>query len=357
MVCEREGDKGGSWTFVPYRSCSRAGFFCTNVDALHVAVEAHDGPVVGLKAESILNPRYGQATCKKHSGIRAAIRASLTNSSETPHKIGVSRISVGRIVEISVGYLTAIGFLFYPIGMLVFALQLWNAYSYSLSDSLFAVSVVPITAAATRVFDFLLWAFLAMGAAQQIGSLIAWRRQREALVESLEPLPAAEKEQLLDHRDRSDKSFRRMSGISCILLLTAPFALQLILFDSWRTWVLYIVFLVLCCLGGVAAGLVALLLDKEPFISLGGNWRATLVAYGFGILAGIAITGTSVPSLPLVELESATLKEGRLLAHKEGYWYVFNSEGTLKAVSDEEADDVTFHRRADGSRWNYTPPS
>jgi hypothetical protein len=130
---------------------------------------------------------------------------------------------------------------------------------------------------------------------------------------------------------------------SAFLTLSAPFALQLILFDSWRTWALYITFVIFCCIGGVAAGLLARLWrPEEPFFS--SNWKALAVAYAFGILAGIALTATSSPSLPLVAFEAAEEKEGRLLSHKEGYWYVFDAQGTLRAVSDDDAGDVRFLR-------------
>jgi hypothetical protein len=255
-----------------------------------------------------------------------------------------SRFSLARIVEIAVGYLTLIGFLFYPIGVLVLSLQIWDAYSYNLLDSLYAASLVPIATAAGRVGDFLFWALLAMTSAQGIAHAIGMPKLKEHEANILEPLPEAERERLLGSQDGFYKYERSSSILVSALTLTAPFVLQLILFDSWRTWMLYISFVVLCCVGGVAAGLLTLLPGQTPLIGLGGNWKAHLVAYAFGILAGIALAGTSNPALPLVEFESAGHECGRLLAHKEGYWYVFDSHGTLRAVSDDTAGGVTFLR-------------
>jgi hypothetical protein len=242
-----------------------------------------------------------------------------------------SQFSLARIVEIAVGYLTLIGFLFYPIGVLILSLQIWDAYSYDLVDSLFAASLVPIATAAGRIGDFLFWALLAMTAAQEIAWAIGMSKWKEHYANIL-------------GQDRFHKYMRRSSIITGFLTLTAPLALGLILFDSWRTWVLYVFFVALCCVGGVAAGLLTLLPGQISFMGFSGNWKATLVAYAFRILAGITLAGTSNPALPLVEFESAGHECGRLLAHKEGYWYVFDSQDTLRAVPDDTAGSVKFLR-------------
>jgi hypothetical protein len=256
------------------------------------------------------------------------------------------------LVEIAVGYLTIIGFLFYPIGMLVFSLQIWNAYPYGLSDAFFAASLIPIPVAAGITLGFLLWALIAMTVAQEIGLAIAMPRWRQNYVSTIatkaSSLPEADRERVLNWQDRQEwhfKYFRWGFLGSAFLTLSAPVALQLILFDSWRTWALYIAFVIFCCIGGVAAGLLARLrVQEESFIAFSSIWKALAVAYAFGILAGIALTGTSSPSLPLVAFESAEQKEGHLLSHKEGYWYVFDTQGTLRAVSDDAAGDVRFLR-------------
>jgi hypothetical protein len=228
-----------------------------------------------------------------------------------------SQFSLARIVEIAVGYLTLIGFLFYPIGVLILSLQIWDAYSYDLVDSLFAASLVPIATAAGRIGDFLFWALLAMTAAQEIAWAIGMSKWKEHYANIL-------------GQDRFHKYMRRSSIITG--------------FDSWRTWVLYVFFVALCCVGGVAAGLLTLLPGQISFMGFSGNWKATLVAYAFRILAGITLAGTSNPALPLVEFESAGHECGRLLAHKEGYWYVFDSQDTLRAVPDDTAGSVKFLR-------------
>jgi hypothetical protein len=273
----------------------------------------------------------------------------LADSSQGRSRNG-ARPLLALIIELAVGYLTIIGFLFYPIGILVFSLQIWNAYPYGLSDVFFAASLIPIPVIAGEILDFLLWAFLAMGAAQGIVLVVAMPRWRQDEVSTIaaeaSSLPEADRERVLNWQARQDRHYKyQRLGLlgSAFLTLSAPVALQLILFHSWRTWALYIAFVIFSCIGGVAAGLLARLLGQgEPFFS--SDWKALAVAYAFGILAGIALAATSSPSLPLVAFESAEEKEGRLLSHKEGYWYVFDAQGTLRAVSDDDAGDVRFLR-------------
>lgn len=68
-----------------------------------------------------------------------------------------------RIVEIAVGYLTVVTLLVYPIGLVSLALQLWNAYSFSLSDAFFVVALAPITLATSKLYDFITWGVIAIG--------------------------------------------------------------------------------------------------------------------------------------------------------------------------------------------------
>jgi hypothetical protein len=273
----------------------------------------------------------------------------LADSSQGRSRNG-ARPLLALIVEIAVGYLTIIGFLFYPIGVLVFSLQIWNVYPYGLSDAFFATSLIPLPVVAGKILDFLLWALMAMFVAQTIGFVVVMPRWREDFTSTIatvtSSLSEADRERILSRQARQDRSYKylRLSFLgSAFLTLTAPYALHLILFNSWRTWALYIAFVTFSCIGGVAAGLLARLLGQgEPLFS--SEWKALAVAYAFGILAGIALAATSSPSLPLVAFESAEKIEGRLLSHKEGYWYVFDAQGTLRAVSDADAGDVKFVR-------------
>jgi hypothetical protein len=250
-----------------------------------------------------------------------------------------------RIAEIAVGYLTVVGILFYPIGLIALSLHIWNAHSYELSEALFAVSFAPVTVAAGKIYDFLTWGLIAIGAVEEISWLkiswlIVWRRNYLALPDdALSSLSEQEREEWRRSEERHYKFMRRSLIISAVLVLTAPVALQLIYIVSWKTVVLYIAFLFFSCVGGVVGGLLTLLFGAG---NIGRNWKANAVGYTFAILAGISLTGTLSPSLPLVEFASAAQEEGQLLGRTDGYWYVFDQQGTLVAVPDDEAGGVRF---------------
>lgn len=130
-----------------------------------------------------------------------------------------------------------------------------------------------------------------------------------------------------------------MRSLIIVLTLIAPVSLQLIFIESWRTVALYAAFVIFCCVGGVAGGILMLLFGEEPFYR---SWKSTVVAYAFAILAGISLAGTSDPSLPLVHFETGEIKEGGLLGHASGYWYVFDRQDTLLAIPEDETGGVRF---------------
>jgi hypothetical protein len=247
-----------------------------------------------------------------------------------------------RIVELAVGYLTVVAILVYPIGLIALALQIWNAYAYGLFDALFVVSFAPVTLAAGKIFDFFMWSIIAVGSVGEIGLYIVMRREGGFLRipdQALRSMTEERRTQWRSSEERFEKYLRRSLLLSAVLSLSAPFVLALIPFQSWRTWVLYIAFVVLCFAGGVAGGFLTTQHFREE--NSGSLWRANGVSYAFAILAGISLTGTVSPALPLVELDSSTL-EAHLLGRTEGYWYVFDGQGTLVAVPNNEAGSIRF---------------
>jgi hypothetical protein len=254
---------------------------------------------------------------------------------------------LGRLVESAIGYLTVGTILLYPIGILVLSLQLWNSYAYTYSDALFAASLAPIAIAVVRIFSFLVWGFIAMGIVQQIAAAIAIPRDQKDFENNIAPLlPEPKRDEIVKRQQRSHKNQRRLYFLSAFLMVSAPCALHLIPLTSWRTWVLYAAFVSLSCTGGIATGVLGLNTGTASYPGIYGNGKATLVAYAFGIVAGFALAGTSIPSLPLVALDTSTgTQKGRLLAHKEGYWYLFDTQKRLRAVSDADADNVKFLRK------------
>ena len=48
--------------------------------------------------------------------------------------------------------------------------------------------------------------------------------------------------------------------------------------------------------------------------------------------------------LDRIKISGAESPEGRLLGHQDGYWYYFDSKGTLVVVTDEDAKHVEVYR-------------
>jgi hypothetical protein len=70
-------------------------------------------------------------------------------------------------------------------------------------------------------------------------------------------------------------------------------------------------------------------------------WWVGLAVFITVLYVGSAVNvAFSAPPLPPVEISATTETKGRLLAHTEGFWYVFNQEGDLIAIPDGEVKTV-----------------
>ncbi len=81
------------------------------------------------------------------------------------------------------------------------------------------------------------------------------------------------------------------------------------------------------------------------------------------LLMTVFNAGQREPPLPLVQLsverpqQAATLVQGRLLSHSNGYWYLFNeSDGRLVAIPNESAKEVTVVPRRRIPQATPSPP-
>lgn len=66
-----------------------------------------------------------------------------------------------------------------------------------------------------------------------------------------------------------------------------------------------------------------------------------LPAYLFTILAATCVSGAQDPALPSIQLGDEQ-REVSLLSHIQGYWYVFDGQGDLSAIPDDEAGKVRY---------------
>ncbi len=49
---------------------------------------------------------------------------------------------------------------------------------------------------------------------------------------------------------------------------------------------------------------------------------------------------TGSPPLPPVQVAACTHIEGDLLGHVDGFWYVFDEQGTLVSIPDKDVTEV-----------------
>jgi hypothetical protein len=80
-----------------------------------------------------------------------------------------------------------------------------------------------------------------------------------------------------------------------------------------------------------------------------GGYRRTLLGHRLAIgvvwafIAAFAFTIINKPPLPEVDVQGTPSVEGaRLLAHTDGFWYVYNTAGDLIAIRDDNVKTVTY---------------
>jgi hypothetical protein len=75
-------------------------------------------------------------------------------------------------------------------------------------------------------------------------------------------------------------------------------------------------------------------------------WGTGIIIACSFVLASLTATFTE-PGLPTAEIDGSNDVNGALLAHTDGFWYVFKYEGENKghliAIPDDEVDKVRVH--------------
>ncbi len=69
-------------------------------------------------------------------------------------------------------------------------------------------------------------------------------------------------------------------------------------------------------------------------------FRGLVCTYATLIISTFLLAGDEKPALPYATTEFEEVKEGLLVAHSDGYWYLFDEEGQLRAVPDDEAGAI-----------------
>jgi YD repeat-containing protein len=68
-----------------------------------------------------------------------------------------------------------------------------------------------------------------------------------------------------------------------------------------------------------------------------------IIGVVWAFIAAFAFTLINQPPLPRVEVHgSTTVESGRLLAHADGFWYVYNAADDLIAIRDDNVKTVKY---------------
>jgi YD repeat-containing protein len=68
-----------------------------------------------------------------------------------------------------------------------------------------------------------------------------------------------------------------------------------------------------------------------------------IIVVVWAFIAAFAFTLINQPPLPRVEVHgSTTVESGRLLAHADGFWYVYNAADDLIAIRDDNVKTVKY---------------
>ena len=275
-------------------------------------------------------------------------------------------ISLGSLTQVLV-LLALIPATMYPLGLLILALQLGHTYSQSIStafgsallvskpevlvvgvDSIFASIVATPLGVVTA-------ALVALDAIFVLGMLELRNRRFRALRPPYSSISYGEVASSVQTRRRYEmisasipRSIRdlgrhRLSVFALYIIfmivgelyiaftkrdhLTMEYVSQLILIPP------YFMFLV------TTHVLLMIRRLKNKLVGV-----LCLVIFGFVAVTAILQAAPLSPDLSrvIVDRPDGSAAAGRLLAHSDGYWYVFNSDGDLNAIRDDSVEHVTI---------------
>lgn len=85
--------------------------------------------------------------------------------------------------------------------------------------------------------------------------------------------------------------------------------------------------------------------EAEPY-AITRQWfmRGLFVVYVTSVINGFIASLDDEPALLRVRMDYEEIKVGRLVTHSNGYWYVFDKEGNLRAVPDADAGHVRISK-------------
>lgn len=242
--------------------------------------------------------------------------------------------------------LAAIAGVLYALGLVLFIFQLWTTFGTSFSTALFAASIVSqvvIVGQGLRVvwvepllsvalFGFTILSLLTVPERHN-------QRTRQAILRSASSQTRSKSSLTLGPIVVLDRRVFFWLAIVFFVFFAGPLSYYIYI-GNWRSVAQAFVRIIIA----ISAPL-AFYYD----ISRGRNllWRLltpVFILY-FG-LAFSALVGAQLdtPPLPTIQLYiNGQLQQGRLVAHQDGYWYLFTEpDNQLKAISDSSVENTIF---------------
>ena len=256
--------------------------------------------------------------------------------------------------------LAAIAVVIYPLGFVVFWIQLWLDYTHNSAVALHAASLVPVPVAAIAALTVLQTTLLIGGAAVSVvhGSILLFvmRGKGRNLQFFPESNPEGEeggqttaspfakgKKAIRQHAINPIK--KRLTYPLILLMITVVVLACVLLgfkgfvrFDEGTDYVWLIPFLVVTVVVGGLATYRTITGNASLRRELANIF---LIIYLGAIVASLTLVPLQQLSLPRVEFSDGPVETATLIAHKDGYWYVIEDcQNKLSAVEKESVGTV-----------------
>ncbi len=220
------------------------------------------------------------------------------------------RGAASEVIQSGVALVAALVAVVYPVGYSLLVARLTFSYTHSLAASWYAASLVPPANVLGQVFGIPFVLTIGVVVAFLIAEQLPQQKQRIQI--------------------------RRRYGLIALAVSLAVLAVYLAVTRD----ISLVVGIIFGFGAGAAAGLLEGLRRRHRIGALT-RWAA-LATMLYVVLTGISLLPSSDPLLPAVELSGPPVTSGRLLAHSDGYWYVFAPDGNLDAVPDGQAGRATI---------------
>jgi len=132
----------------------------------------------------------------------------------------------------------------------------------------------------------------------------------------------------------------QLKGLMVVYLAFLPIYFFLLNFS----WPDYVAWVVIMFGSSVATDFMVRALEdrhtRPRIVSRRWFFSGVIVVYVALIINSLISSVNEKPSLPYATTDSDEVPKGMLVTHSDGYWYVFDEEGQLRAIPDADAGAV-----------------